>query len=84
MNFQQLKLDSDTSGSNQERDDFVTHLVSKGFNSKEHIYAHLCDIFDKQGVRPAKPNTDFMDMSSDQRDLVTIYSQVAKGLGFIQ
>ena len=81
INYKALTSQIDEAlNSNKDRDEFVKTLASKPFTSKAQLFAIIIKLMD---VEPAPADTQFEDMTQDQRELVTVYSQSAKLLGFI-
>jgi len=83
LNFKSLiaSLD-DAMNATAERDALVAELTTRTFNSKAHLFAVICTIFETQGISPAPKDTPWDDLSQPQRDLVTVYSQSGRALGF--
>ena len=68
---------------NQDRDEAVAALIALHPVSKAQVWAILCGIMEEDGVTIPSAGTDWDELSQDQRDIVTVYSQVCKGLSFI-
>ena len=64
-----------------ERQEIIANLCGEKFETTGALWSVVCSTYDD--VQPAEPKTDFTAMTQGQKDMVTVYSQVAKHHGLI-
>lgn len=73
-----------TAASNTERNELVAVMSSDAsLTNKAQVYARVCATYATRQITPAQANTDWNRMTQGQKDIVTVYAQVAKARGLI-
>jgi len=84
LNFKQLVTAiQEGSVNTQARDESVQAIIALAPKSKAQVFAMIAHAAQEQGAVVPTAGTPWADLSQDQKDIVTIYSQVSRKLGFI-
>ena len=83
MNYRKLIVQLQEAGinSNADRETYIALLAKQPFANKAHLYAFLVNAMGNDCVAPKGSQWD--SMTQDQRELLTVYGQSARKLGFI-